>query len=248
MKIITVNVNKGGAGKTTLSFNMAEYMRKESRVLLLDFDDSANLTNRYGYFQNMENTVIDLFDKKQVTPIHAAENLDLIAGHREVELLKERLSSRRRREYIFGSWLAENEEWLADNYDYIIIDTENDEGILTLNAIVVSDVVIGVAEASKDSFLGLVSLRKFVTDLNKEFEGNTQLLFVANKISNDNPSKDLIEDLSEYEEYAGYMPQRTILKDNKSIFSSKNYRDKAVANQMAELFAGLKAKFDEVSI
>ena len=247
MKIVTVNVNKGGAGKTTLSFNLAEHLRKESRVLLLDFDDSANLTNRYGYYQNMENTVINLFDRKQVVPVHAADNLDLIAGHREVELLKERLATRRRREYIFGQWLAENEDELAEKYDYIIIDTENDEGILTLNAIIVSDVVIGVAEASKDSFLGLISLRKFVNDLNNEFEGNTELLFVANKISHDNPSKELLEDLAEYPEYVGYMPQRTILKDNKSIFSSTNYRDKIVANQMAELFADLKLKFDEVT-
>ncbi|GAK31323.1 hypothetical protein WOSG25_090200 [Weissella oryzae SG25] len=248
MKIVTVNVNKGGAGKTTLSFNLTEYMRKESRVLLLDFDDSANLTNRYGYFEDKKNTVINLFDKKEIEPIHVAENLDLIAGHKEVELLKERLASRRRREYIFGTWLAENEEWLTKTYDYIIIDTENDEGLLTLNAIIVSDIVIGVAEASKDSFLSLISLRKFVTDLNVEFNGDTKLIFVANKISNDNPSKELIEDLSEYEEYAGYMPQRTVLKDDKSIFSSKNYRDKVVAKQMAELFAGLKVKFDEVTI
>ncbi|WP_460059508.1 ParA family protein, partial [Pseudolactococcus yaeyamensis] len=69
MKIITINVNKGGAGKTTFAHNFAEYLKQNYRVLLLDFDDSANLTNRYGYFDKLENTVISLFEQTVARPV-----------------------------------------------------------------------------------------------------------------------------------------------------------------------------------
>ena len=183
MKIITINVNKGGAGKTTFAHNFAEWLRKKERVLLLDFDDSVNLTHRYGYFSDIKATVVSLFSEGVVEPIQVAERLDLIAGHKNVELLKEKVNMKRRREELFGKWLAENQKELESKYDYIIIDTENDEGILTENAIIVSDLVVGIAEASKDSVVALSSLREFVNDLNHDFEGNTQLAFVANKIN-----------------------------------------------------------------
>lgn len=246
MKIITINVNKGGPGKTTFAKRFAEYLRRTKRVLLLDFDDSANLTNCYGYFDNYENTIINLFDKGNATPVNVAHNLDLIAGHREVELLKEKVNSKRRREELFGRWLAENESELESKYDYIIIDTENDEGILTQNAIIVSDLVIGIAEASKDSFLALSNLREFVNDLNHDFDGNTQLAFVANKINlAERASIELLEDLQEYPEYIGYLPRRTILTDETPIFSGKLIAShQIVREQMCQVFEHVLSLLD----
>lgn len=235
MKIITVNVNKGGAGKTTLAFNLAEYLKQDKKVLLLDFDDSANLTHRYGQFTNLNNTIINLFENGDVTPVHISDNLDLIAGHSSAEQLKERLIARRKREYIFGKWLAQNEEELTKKYDYIIVDTENDEGILTQNAIIVSDLVVGVSEASKDSFLALMDLKKFVKDLNDDFDSETKLAFVANKINlSENASKDLLEELSNYSEYLGYLPRRTKIADDKPIVDSQDNTLKAQVKNIFE--------------
>lgn len=234
MKIITVNVNKGGAGKTTLAFNLAEYLKTNHRVLLLDFDDSTNLTNRYGHYTNLNNTVVNLFENGDVSPIKLADNFDLIAGHSSVEQLKERLNSRRRREYIFGKWLALNEEALSEKYDYIVIDTENDEGILTQNALIVSDLVLGVAEASKDSFLALVALKKFVQELNDDFNSETKLALIANKINlSENASKDLLAELQGYPEYLGYLPRRTKIADDKAVFSTT---DEVLKEQLRAIF------------
>src|SRR5574337_1106517 len=74
MKIITINVNKGGAGKTTFAHNFAEWLRKKERVLLLDFDDSVNLTHRYGYFSDIKATVVSLFSEGVVEPIQASRS------------------------------------------------------------------------------------------------------------------------------------------------------------------------------
>ncbi|MDF7637307.1 ParA family protein [Leuconostocaceae bacterium ESL0958] len=234
MKIITINVNKGGAGKTTLAYNLAEYLKQDQRVLLMDFDDSTNLTHRYGHYTNLNQTVINLFENGDVTPINLSKNLDLIAGHASVEQLKERLNTRRRREYILGKWLGLNEESLTAKYDYIVIDTENDEGILTQNALIVSDLILGVAEAAKDSFMALIALKNFVQELNEEFATNAKLAFIANKINfSENASKALLEDLNEYPEYLGYLPRRTKIADEKPIFGTN---DTALQKQVRGIF------------
>lgn len=91
MKILTININEGGTGKTTVTHNFAEFLSQNSKVLLLDFDESANLTRRYGYYNQLENTILAIFDNSEVCPISLTDHLDLIAGHRETEQLKERL-------------------------------------------------------------------------------------------------------------------------------------------------------------
>ncbi|CUW04836.1 ParA [Leuconostoc inhae] len=204
--------------------------------MLLDFDDSVNLTHRYGQYPVMANNVINLFEKGEVSPIKISDNLDLIAGHKDVALLKQRLNERRRREYIFGNWLANHEAELIASYDYVIVDTENDEDILTLNALLVSDIVVGVGEPSKDSFLALLSLQHFVKVLNEEFKATAQLVMVGNKINlSENNSKELLEDLSNYPEYIGYMPERTALANETSVFSNDSH-NKLVRKQLTNLF------------
>ena len=51
-KIYTTNIKKGGVGKTTITFNGAFYLavKKNKRVLLIDLDDSCNLTKRFRLY------------------------------------------------------------------------------------------------------------------------------------------------------------------------------------------------------
>ncbi|SFL28903.1 ParA family protein [Lactococcus garvieae] len=247
MKIITMNVNKGGAGKTTLAHNFAEWLALKHRVLLFDFDDSANLTHRYGNFKNSEHTVISLFDTGFVKPINVNFNLDLVAGSPEVEMLKERVFAKRRREELFGRWIAAHYQELEKAYDYLVIDTENDEGILTTNALLVSDCVVGVAEPSKDSVEALPNLREFVNDLNHDFETEIKLAFVANKIDlSENSSKDLIKAMEENGDYMGYLPRRTFLLDNEVVAHMKpTSANKQDLENIFSVFEALKAQLDE---
>ena len=137
---------------------------------------------------------------------------------------------------------------MESTYDYIIIDTENDEGILTQNAIIVSDLVIGISEPGKDSFVALHCLRSFVDDLNHDFDEQTQVVCVANKIdTRENDSNELLEELSLLPEYLGYLPRRTILMNEKSIFSLRiDSKNKAVIDHVETLFDQIKAKVDQL--
>lgn len=236
MKILTVNINKGGTGKTTFAHNFAEYLAKSHRVLLMDFDDSGNLTGRYTRNLEPKNSIVAIFDGADVKPLTVKPNLDLIGSDSGVERLKERQATKRRREYALGKWFGQNYVWLSNQYDYVIIDTENDEGILTINALIASDVVVGIAEPSKDAVKALASLKRFVADLNDEFSVSSRLLYVANRLNfSENASRDFLESLEGYTEYVGYLPRRTVIGDDVTIFDNPN-TPKPLLDQVTNLF------------
>lgn len=245
MKIITVNINKGGTGKTTFSYNFAEFLSQEYRVLLMDFDDSCNLTGRYDVLPVEDNTIVSLFDRGVVTPIKIKPTLDLVCSFYGVDALKERQNNRRRREYSLGKWLAKNYEELSEKYDYIVIDTENDEGILTINALIVSDIVVGIAEPSKDAVKALATLKYFVNDLNNDFEADARVFYIANRVNfSEKSSEELLNVLSTKEEYVGYIPRRTVIADDISVFENQKIT-KDLKEHLIELFEKIRNELEE---
>lgn len=245
MKILTVNINKGGTGKTTFAYNYAEYLSQTHRVLLMDFDDSCNLTGRYNVTPLEENTIVSLFDKECVTPISVKSNLDLICSFYGVDALKERQNQRRRREYTLGKWLAKSYNELCQQYDYIVIDTENDEGILTINALIVSDVVIGIAEPSKDAVSALATLKYFVNDLNNDFDSCTRVYYLGNRINfSENASKDFLSVLENKDEYIGYLPRRTAIAEDISVFNNQK-ADEQLKLYISQVFDDITKKLEE---
>lgn len=236
MKILTVNINKDGTGKTTFAHNFAEYLAKNHRVLLMDFDDSGNLTGRYIKKLAPENSIVAIFEGAEVRPLTVKPNLDLVGSDSGVERLKERQATKRRREYALGKWFAQNYDWLSNQYDYVVIDTENDEGILTINALIVSDVVLGISEPGKDAVKALAALKCFVTELNDDFSSEARLLFVANRINfSENTSRDFLTSLEQRPEYIGYLPRRTAIGDDVSIFDKPTV-SKNLLRQVIDLF------------
>ncbi|KXT62781.1 hypothetical protein SGADD02_02255 [Streptococcus gallolyticus] len=49
-------------------------------------------------------------------------------------------------------WLGDHYDNLAQQFDVIIIDTHNDESLVTANFIAVSDIVLAVSDASKNAY------------------------------------------------------------------------------------------------
>ena len=65
MKSLVLFNNKGGVGKTTLTFNLAHmFARMGKRVLLLDFDPQCNLTS----ILFDEDELVDIWDESNAQP------------------------------------------------------------------------------------------------------------------------------------------------------------------------------------
>lgn len=138
MTVIAISNQKGGVGKTTISFNLSQILsiKKGTRVLVIDNDPQGNLTA--SFLANptvMPGTALDLYDGKSVTPIPANENLFLIGSDISLAPVAERDF-----QVIFK--LKESIKRIKSRFDYILIDCLPSFGHLHFAALNAADYVL----------------------------------------------------------------------------------------------------------
>lgn len=179
MPTISVAIQKGGSAKTTTAINLgAALQRKGKKVLLVDADPQANLSQSLGVTDEPD---INLFTvlKKEINGetnnikeaiVHTASGIDIIPSSIELAGAELELVSVYGREQMFG-WILQP---ILNEYDYIFIDCPPAIGMLTVNALTASDFVLMPLQAE---FLPLKGLRSFMvhfkaikSKLNKKIE------------------------------------------------------------------------------
>ncbi len=171
MKIIAVANRKGGCGKTTTAINLAACIaRKDHRVLLLDLDpqghaslglnayreDARDLYHVFTGQAELEEIILhDVFPGLDVVPatltLAMAEHLPEDVGARD-RLLEERLAD------------------VRDRYDYVVIDCPPSLGLLSLNALAASDLVLIPIEMSTFGLAGVERMYETIALLRKREE------------------------------------------------------------------------------
>ncbi|MBI5466966.1 MAG: ParA family protein [Candidatus Kerfeldbacteria bacterium] len=168
-RIIAVVNQKGGVGKTTTSINLGAYLARAGyRVLLVDLDPQANATSGLGVdHQALEKGVYEVLispvamkDVVIATPI---ENYHLVPATLSLAGASVELVPLDRREFLLRDNLAE----LANDYDYIIIDSPPSLGLLTINGLVAANEVLVPVQSEYYSLEGLGQLMETI-DLVKD--------------------------------------------------------------------------------
>lgn len=143
-KIICFSNQKGGVGKTTTAINLAAYVAKEGRrVLLVDFDPQGNATSGYGIEKNQLKTTCydvlmgDAVATQAILPT-VIDNLSILPSNIDLAGAETDLVNMPSRESALKRALSA----IKNDYDYIFIDCPPSLGLLTLNALVSSDSVI----------------------------------------------------------------------------------------------------------
>lgn len=170
MKIISVSNVKGGVGKTTTAAILsAGLTTKGYKVLMIDSDPQTNLT--MCFMQEPVDGTPSLYhvyaNEKALDEVKTTikQNLDLIIGDFELCNADMQFLKAGRLKMLKKAFKD-----LKTAYDFVIIDTPPNLGILSLNAFLVSDYVIVPMAADSFSLKGVRLLKQALDEVGEEKE------------------------------------------------------------------------------
>jgi len=164
--IITISNHKGGVGKTTSAINIgAAFSSLGSRVLLIDLDPQANLSQSLGINQKAEAPTIyeAMRGLAPLKPIPVKDGLEVVPSSIDLAGAEIELAGEIAREYILKNLLAEVEA----SYDYIIIDSPPSLGLLTVNALTACKAVYIPLQAQYLALQGVAKLLEIIAKIKR---------------------------------------------------------------------------------
>ena len=163
-KVISISNHKGGVGKTTSTINIGAGLNKlGKKILLIDLDPQANLSQSLGVIDQERNIYGALRGDYDIEPIEILKGLDLIPSTLDLSGAEVEMSGEAGREYI----LRELIDPLRGSYDYILIDNPPSLGLLTINSFTASDEVFIPLQAQYLALQGLTKLIEVVDKIKR---------------------------------------------------------------------------------
>jgi chromosome partitioning protein len=176
--IIAILNQKGGVGKTTTAINVAAYLAKLGRsVLLVDLDPQGNATSGLGLTkQEQETGTYDVLLGE--TGLHealkeAAPNLYVLPTDAQLAALEVELVSHPERERALQRALG------TATFDYVLIDCPPALSLLTVNALTAAHSLLIPVQAEYYALEGLGQLLNVVQRVRQGLNPQLELLGVV---------------------------------------------------------------------
>ena len=191
-KVIAISNHKGGVGKTTSTINIGAGLNTlGKRILLLDLDPQANLSQSLG-ITSPERTIYGaLRGLHGLEPISILPGLDVIPSTLDLSGAEIELSGEAGREFILKDLL----EPVRGKYDYILIDSPPSLGLLTINAFTASDLVFIPLQAQYLALQGLAKLVEVIDKIKRRLNPGLSIggVFVTQYDSRKVLNRDVVE-------------------------------------------------------
>ena len=173
-KVIAFANQKGGVAKTTTTLNLAvAFAEKGYRVLCIDMDPQGNLTMSQGI--DPDTLEVSMFD----VLVHDMPMRDVIR-HREIDVAcasidlagaEIAMSTKIGRERSLEKAI----KGVADDYDFVCIDTPPSLGLLTINALTAAHKVIVPVQCEYLSMRGLIQLQNTLGMIRENLNPEVQI-------------------------------------------------------------------------
>ena len=196
MRIISVVNQKGGTGKTTTVLNLASCLvNLGQKVLLIDLDSQANATSGLGVETEMK-TIYDVLAGRSSfseSLIRVKENFYLIPASESLAGANVELVGEADREFKLAKAL---ERPIVD-YDFVFIDTPPSLGILTINSLTASSLVLIPVQAEYYALEGLGQLLNTIELVKENLNSSLEILGAVITMYDERArlSRDVLEEL-----------------------------------------------------
>jgi len=173
MSIIAFINQKGGVGKSILSFNIGTMLSfNKKKVLFVDLDAQSTLTDMaipstVPYQATLFDVLKSKYDIKKAI-VHT-ENYDILPGDIQIASLEHKLNK---------DVLKKILEAVSNDYDYIILDCPPALGMMNITALYAADKIISVVKPDIVSTRGLSLLNQTIKN---EVPGKTINAVVINQ-------------------------------------------------------------------
>lgn len=156
MKIIAIANQKGGCGKTTTAINLAACLaRKTNRVLLLDLDPQGHASLGLKVYREDARDLYHVLSGQasldEIIIPDVCERLDLVPATLALTGVEQLPLEPADRDQLLNGPLAS----VRDCYDYAVVDCPSSFGLLSLNALAASDLVLIPIEISTFGIAGI---------------------------------------------------------------------------------------------
>jgi septum site-determining protein MinD len=190
MKTISVHSYKGGTGKTTFLLNLAGSLAKEGgKTLAIDYDLRAPSFQSYFKVEKQVSLSDYLLQDTPISeiifPCRVDDGIHLDLVFSSMEFLKQHSKQRdklSRDDSKYLSKMFDLQKSLSESYDYMMIDTIPGFFYRSIDAMMVSDVIIVVANPSTSNILGLEEL---CTNIYSMLRKDTKMILLINKIEDE---------------------------------------------------------------
>lgn len=174
-KILAISNHKGGVGKTTSTVNIgAALVRKGYKVLLIDLDPQANLSQSL----NVPESTFTMYDYikgcKDIIPVQVKPNLFVIPSSLDLSAAEVEISSEPGREYILKEIISN----VSNNFDYVLIDCPPSLSVLTINAFTAANWVLIPMQAEYLPLRGLVKLTEVINKIKARLNNSLDIACV----------------------------------------------------------------------
>lgn len=242
MRVFSMTNNKGGVTKTTTTVNLAYGLaRAGRRVLVVDTDAQSNTTYTLLGRMDQESTLFDvLFNNARLADIIVGtkqEGLYLAPSSIDLSAADMLMASATGRERKLKRALAP----VAEEFDYVLLDTPPNLGIITVNALVACTGVFIPIALTTYALIGINILERTMQELRDNLEIPLPIFGVVATLSDH--TRMSADVLSAVRQHYGTLVFNTVIPRNVRVEEAHNqiaiFYDYAPASTGAQAYTQL---------